>query len=84
MCTWDYLDKLLYAIVLDAKNFIRIIRLGKINKREFYFTTYQATQQIMIRPLSQSYIPHMTHNNILRHIRWTVEHDVFIAPSKKF
>jgi len=73
------------AIILDAKNFSRIMRLGKINyKREFYFATYQATQQIMIRPLSQSYIPHVAHNNILRHIRRTVEHDVFIAPSKKF
>lgn len=75
------------AIAFDPKNFVRdldIIGLRKIKyKREFYFTTYQATQQIMIRPFSQSYIPYMAHNNILRHICRTVEHDVFVTPSKK-
>lgn len=70
---------------IGPKNLTRIIGFGKINyKGEFHFTTYQATQQIMIRPLSQSYIPHMAHNNILCHIRRTVEHDVFVTPSEKF
>lgn len=38
----------------------------------------------MIRPLSQSYVPHVTHNDILCHVRRTVENDVLVTPSEIF
>lgn len=43
--------------------------------------TYQTTQQVMIRPFSQSDVPHVAHNDVLRHVRRAVENDVFVAPS---
>lgn len=38
----------------------------------------------MIRPLSQGYVSHVTHNDILRHVRGAIENDVFVTPPAMF
>lgn len=38
----------------------------------------------MVRPFSQSDVPHVAHNDILRHVCRAVENDVFVAPPEIF
>lgn len=75
--------KIQFEIIIENDNAI----LGNtVEFISFYYlySTHQTTQQIMIRPFSQGYISHVTHNYILRHIRWTIENDVFVTPSATF